>query len=57
MHAPQIVWLALAFLSIGISIAKHGEPQENYSFPLKMIGIALGAWILYWGGFFTGGNC
>lgn len=57
MHAPQIVWLLLLFTAIGISLAKHGEPQENYSFPQKVIGAALGASILYWGGFFTGGNC
>lgn len=53
MGAPQIVWIALATMSLGVSLAKDGEPQKPHSFVRTAIGATLAAGILYWGGFFS----
>lgn len=50
---PQIIWIVLAGLSLGISCAKNGEPRGPYSAIGTLIGIILGCALLWWGGFFT----
>ncbi len=53
MHAPQIIWIVLAVLGVGISLAKDGEPKtDSHSFMTSVICTSIVASILYWGGFF-----
>lgn len=53
MRAPQIIMIAIYAVSVGISIAKHGEPKTGeYHGPGAFIGAAIGIAILWWGGFF-----
>ncbi|MBB5985984.1 hypothetical protein [Sphingobium lignivorans] len=33
MNWPQITAIVLIALSLGIQLAKHGQPREPYSFP------------------------
>jgi len=53
MNAPQIIWIVLAALGIGIHMAKHGQPEQGtYCFFTQSICVAFTAGLLYWGGFF-----
>jgi hypothetical protein len=50
---PQIIILGFMFISLGIHIAKHGEPKlTKYHFVADFISSAITCGILYWGGFF-----
>jgi len=50
MAAPQIAFITLTCLGLGINMAQHGKPKEgNENFFTSLI--ARG--ILYWGGFFS----
>lgn len=50
----QIIYVALLMLSLGISLAKHGEPRDDkYSFGASFIATAIQIAILYAGGFFS----
>lgn len=52
--APQIIWIVLLALGLGISIQQHGQPKTgHHNFGVSLLGAALSAGILYWGGFFT----
>lgn len=54
MGAPQIVYLVLMALSMGVSVAEHGKietKRENCVSTFVSIAIQLG--ILYLGGFFN----
>jgi hypothetical protein len=54
LHWPQITYLVLAVLGIGISLAKHGEPKTGeHNFLTTVLAFALICWILYEGGFFN----
>lgn len=56
MNAPQLIYLALTCLGLGMALAKHGQPKDDsHSFwwTLTASGICIG--LLYWGGFFSGG--
>jgi hypothetical protein len=50
----QLVYLSLTVLSLGISIAKHGEPRTPHNCLVEIIGITISLSLLYWGGFFDG---
>lgn len=51
---PQIIFLALTFISSGIYLAKHGEPKTGaYNFGISLLSDAIVLGLLYWGGFFT----
>lgn len=53
MHWPQIVWIGLVCLGVGVSLAKDGEPKTgNHNFVADCAGYALGLTLLYFGGFF-----
>lgn len=53
MAWPQIVWLVLAALGLGMYAAKHGQPRtDSYSFWAALFATAINAYILYAGGFF-----
>lgn len=50
---PQIVYLALVVLSLGITAANHGRPrEEKYNFFVTFIAAVVDISIVYWGGFF-----
>ena len=54
MGIPQIIMIIIIGLNLGMNLAKNGEPREsNYSFGIALIGAAIEAGILYWGGFFS----
>lgn len=54
MGWPQITWLALSLLGLGIYLARHGKPREDfYNFWLGLFATLLNAGILYAGGFFN----
>lgn len=53
LHAPQIIFLVLSAMSLGISLAMDGKPRAGkYSFLVTLISQAIGIGLVYWGGFF-----
>ena len=52
LGVPQIIYLSLILLSLGIVISKHGEPQGNYNFWSTLISAIIQIIILKVGGFF-----
>ncbi|MBH2976839.1 transglycosylase SLT domain-containing protein [Serratia marcescens] len=54
MQWPQITWVVLVVLSLGVTLAKHGEPRTGkHSFWWQIFGIAATGWLLWCGGFFS----
>lgn len=52
---PQYTYLVISILGVGIAIAQHGQPRTgNHSFWTHLIGVGIGYWLLYMGGFFGG---
>ena len=50
---PQIIYLTLVFLSLGIALEQHGTPKEgNNNFWVNFIATAITISLLAWGGFF-----
>ncbi len=50
---PQLVYIALVFLALGISCVTHGTPKTgNHSVFAYLISLSIGLSLLYWGGFF-----
>ena len=57
LHWPQIIWIILVAMSLGIAIIKHGESfTQKYSMWKTLIRIAITGALLCWGGFFGGGT-
>ena len=57
MHWPQYTWLAIVFLGLGLKMANQGKPMEGKHSVWAYLGSCVfTAFILYKGGFFTGGN-
>jgi hypothetical protein len=52
-HWPQITYLCLAFLGLGIVAANHGKPQGKYSIWTSLFAFAITFTLLYFGGFFN----
>ena len=53
MQWPQITVVVLAAISLGIHMAKHGQPAlYQYSAPIRLVAVAIYFWLLYEGGFF-----
>jgi hypothetical protein len=52
MKAPQIIMIVLMSVSIGIAIAKNGEPADNYDAIKTITSALIECTILWWGGFF-----
>jgi len=53
MHAPQIIWLVLTVMAVGLIATRHGEPiAEKYTFGGMAFVSALLSILYYWGGFF-----
>lgn len=54
MKAPQIIIIVLYALSLGVHMAKHGEPKDGkYNFVSSLITCAIIFGCLWWGGFFA----
>jgi LPXTG-motif cell wall-anchored protein len=56
MHfgAPQIILCVLYCLSLGVNLAKHGQPKTGKeSFWTGLIAIIIVVTLLIWGGFFS----
>lgn len=49
---PQIIFISLAILELGLFMAKHGDRRENYNFFVKIFDALIMFALLYWGGFF-----
>lgn len=52
MGWPQIVWIVISAMGIGIALVKHGEPREKYNFWVTLISLGIEILILWKGGFF-----
>ena len=53
MGTPQIIWLLLVGIGLGVDIARHGQPRKGtHSAGTSAVGLAVAAALLYWGGFF-----
>lgn len=49
---PEIVWIVLCAMNLGIALVKDGEPKGNYSFWLTLLALGIEFWIVWAGGFF-----
>ncbi len=50
---PQIAWIMLVFLSLGVSLGKHGQPYDRpLSFWWALGNSAVWSFIAWAGGFF-----
>lgn len=53
MGVPQIIMVCLYTINIGISMAKHGEPQDGiYNAWTSIFSSIVVMGLLWWGGFF-----
>ncbi|EMM8869777.1 transglycosylase SLT domain-containing protein [Klebsiella oxytoca] len=54
MNWPQITWIILSALALGIELSKHGEPRTGErNFWLQLFGTLVVAGVLWSGGFFS----
>ena len=53
MNWPQITYLTINALALGVILAKDGQPQEKYSFFASLTGFSIGQFLLYMGGFYS----
>lgn len=54
MKAPQITFIVLTALGLGITLSKHGqERRDKYNFFTSLISAGIEIGILIWGGFFN----
>ena len=50
---PQIIMLFLLAMSLGIDLAKHGQPREGkHNAVGGLVGVAIQLTLLWFGGFF-----
>lgn len=53
MGAPQVIWVVVMCLGLGIIMDKNGQAKEGeYSAGTSAITLLLEAALLWWGGFF-----
>jgi hypothetical protein len=53
LEAPQLIVLAIHMLSLGIDVAKDGQPKTGkHKFTGSIFGSAVAIALLWWGGFF-----
>lgn len=56
LHWPQIVWIIYALLFLVVSMTKHGEPRNTkWNGGTALASLLISGWLLWCGGFFTGG--
>ncbi|RKO76174.1 transglycosylase SLT domain-containing protein [Pectobacterium parmentieri] len=54
MNWPQITWIVLVSLGLGMTLMKHGEPRtDKHSVWWSLFGALATAWLLWSGGFFS----
>jgi hypothetical protein len=52
-NTPQIIYLILVGMSVGICTARHGEKRTGeHNIIVDVIAVILQTALLYWGGFF-----
>ena len=51
MRAPQIVMIVLLSFSVARGILEHGESDGKVNFWVSLLGAAITAALLWWGGF------
>ena len=49
---PQLIYLGLIILGLGMHMALHGEKQKRYNAWTQLVASIISVGILYWGGFF-----
>lgn len=50
---PQVIYLALMGLSLGVEMTKHGQPKTGkHNFGVMLIALAIQIALMRWGGFF-----
>lgn len=53
MSAPEIIIISLTYMSLGISLARDGEPRTGkYSFALSFFSQIIMLLLLFWAGLF-----
>ena len=51
---PQLVWIILTCISLGMAMMQHGKPKEGrYNAWEAVLCLAIAVPLLYWGGFFS----
>lgn len=50
--APQIIYLVLSGIGLGVTLAKSGEPSGKYNFWTTLVSTIISLGLLLWGGFF-----
>ena len=51
---PQLLWIALMALALGVALAKNGQPETGtHRLHVTVLAVAIQAGLLYWGGFFN----
>lgn len=53
---PQIIYIVLTLISLGMSFANHGEKRKDENGWHSLISFLLVYFLLYKGGFFNGFN-
>ena len=53
MHAPQIIWIFLSGIELGIYMVKNGQPKGDYDLGIYLVAAVVNVGLLYWGGFFS----
>lgn len=54
MNTPQIIYIVIVSLSLGVYMTKHGEEKSGqYDFWVEFISKLFIIGLLYWGGFFN----
>ena len=53
MRIPQIIYIVLLAMNLGINLVKHGERRiDKYNFFSALLGTVIPVALLCWGGFF-----
>ncbi len=52
MQLPQLIFIAITMMALGISLAKDGQPSKISSKNM-LIGMIIEYSLLFWGGFFS----
>ena len=54
MHWPQITWLLLTAIGLGVALEQQGKPKTgNHSLFGSLVATAIAGWLLWAGGFFS----
>jgi hypothetical protein len=54
MKLPQIIFLAILMLGLGVDMERHGQEKTGkYNFWTSVVSFGIIIGILYWGGFFN----